>query len=66
MTYVAMQHIPLSRAYLCQDCNSVGNCAERCPACASHVLMGLATILDRESQELLAQEPALIVELVAA
>ena len=41
-------HIPLKGAYLCQDCNSVGNCAMQCPACASTVLMNLATVLDRE------------------
>jgi hypothetical protein len=48
MTYCAMQHIPLSFAYLCQDCNCVGNCAEQCPACASSVLMNLSGVLDRE------------------
>jgi hypothetical protein len=46
-----LQHIPLKFAYLCQDCNSVGNSAVRCPACASQVLMGLAGILDREVVE---------------
>jgi ferredoxin len=49
MTYPMMQHIPLTSAYLCQDCNSIGNCAEQCPACASVVLLNLASILDRES-----------------
>jgi hypothetical protein len=49
MTLCTMQHIPLSAAYLCQDCNSVGNCATQCPACASPALMGLAGVLDRES-----------------
>jgi hypothetical protein len=48
MTYPMMQHIPLKNAYLCQDCNSVGNCAEQCPACASTVLMNLSGVLDRE------------------
>ncbi|HUA96936.1 MAG TPA: hypothetical protein VMA34_01260 [Terracidiphilus sp.] len=48
MTYAAMQFIPLSSAYLCQDCNCVGNDARQCPACASQVLMGLAKVLDRE------------------
>jgi hypothetical protein len=42
-----MEHIPLSSAYLCQDCNCVGNCATQCPACASVVLLGLAGILNR-------------------
>lgn len=48
MIFPTMQHIPLKSAYLCQDCNSVGNCSRRCPACASEVLMGLAGVLDRE------------------
>jgi hypothetical protein len=48
MTYPMMQHIPLESAYLCQDCNCIGNCAERCPACASAVLLNLAGVLDRE------------------
>jgi len=51
MTHCAMQHIPLSSAYLCQDCNSVGNCARQCPACASYVLMSLSGVLDREVEE---------------
>jgi hypothetical protein len=51
MTHCNMQHIPLSSAYLCQDCNSVGNCAMQCPACASIVLMGLAGVLNREHVE---------------
>jgi ferredoxin len=48
MNRCALQHIPLSSAYLCQDCNSVGNCARQCPACASSVLMNLSVVLDRE------------------
>ncbi|MGA3047051.1 MAG: hypothetical protein ABSD67_10535 [Terracidiphilus sp.] len=48
MSFYKMQHIPLSSAYLCQDCNCVGNCAGQCPACASTVLLNLATVLDRE------------------
>ena len=48
MTYPMMQHIPLKSAYLCQDCNSIGNCAEQCPACASAVLMNLSCVLDRD------------------
>ena len=43
-----MQHMPLSSAYLCEDCHCVGNCAEQCPACASAALMCLAGILNRE------------------
>lgn len=48
MTIATMQYIPLACAYLCQDCNSIGNCAIQCPACASFVLMGLAGVLNRE------------------
>lgn len=48
MTFVTMQHMPLKWAYLCQDCNCIGNCAEQCPACASRALIGLAGVLDRE------------------
>jgi hypothetical protein len=51
MTFVAMQHMPLTSAYLCQDCNCVGNCAKQCPACASEALMGLAGVLDRKTEE---------------
>jgi hypothetical protein len=51
MTYLSMQHMPLSNAYLCQDCNCVGNCAKQCPACASEALMGLDTILTRKAEE---------------
>jgi hypothetical protein len=43
-----MQHFPLKSAYLCQDCNAVGNNAMNCPACASSVVMNLASVLDRD------------------
>jgi hypothetical protein len=52
MTYPMMQHIPLKSAYLCQDCDCIGNCAEQCPACASAVLLNLSGILDREVEDL--------------
>jgi hypothetical protein len=51
MKHMSMQLIPLSMAYLCQDCSVVGNCPEQCPACASSVLMGLATVLDRKPEK---------------
>jgi hypothetical protein len=50
MKFVTMQHIPLASAYLCPNCNSIGNCAERCPACASPALLGLANVLDRPAK----------------
>jgi len=48
MTIDVLKHIPLNSAYLCQDCDSVGNSAMRCPACASQALMGLAGVFDRK------------------
>lgn len=51
MKFFSMQHMPLTRAYLCQDCNCIGNCAEQCPACASQALMGLAGVLNREATD---------------
>ncbi|MGB9407726.1 MAG: hypothetical protein WCA89_09320 [Terracidiphilus sp.] len=50
MTSETRQYIPLTRAYLCQDCDSIGSCSTRCPACASQVLMGLAGVLDRREE----------------
>ena len=46
-TYLMLQHFPLTSAYLCQDCNSIGNSANRCPACASEVLMSVSSVLNR-------------------
>lgn len=60
-----LQHIPLSSAYLCQDCNSIGNCARQCPACASEVLMSLSGVLNREVQEVAAPEYSFGTALVA-
>lgn len=54
MQKTTQQHFPLSKAYLCQDCDSVGDCSTMCPACASRILLSLAVVLDRkglESQE---------------
>ncbi|MGC9157648.1 MAG: hypothetical protein ACP5FH_01565 [Terracidiphilus sp.] len=50
MTCVSMQYFPLSSAYLCQDCNCIGNCSSHCPACASSALLALAVVLDREEK----------------
>jgi hypothetical protein len=52
-SYLMLQHFPLTSAYLCQDCNSIGNNANQCPACASEVLMSLSAVLNR-SDEMLA------------
>jgi hypothetical protein len=50
MKQISMQLIPLSTAYLCQDCSVVSNSPHQCPACASSVLMGLAGVLDRRDK----------------
>jgi hypothetical protein len=50
MTRSNMQHIPLTGAYLCPDCNSVGNCAMSCPACASTVVLSLSVVLNRGAE----------------
>jgi hypothetical protein len=55
MKFTHMQHIPLASAYLCPDCNCIGNCASQCPACASPVLLALANVLNREAE----REPVL-------
>jgi len=52
-SYLMLQHFPLSSAYLCQDCNSIGNNANQCPACASEVLMSLAAVLNRSEDVLI-------------
>jgi hypothetical protein len=51
MTIDLQQSMPLAAAYLCQDCDSVGNSSTHCLACASEVLMGLAAVLDRRVVE---------------
>jgi hypothetical protein len=48
MTFDALQHIPLTEAYLCQDCDAVGNSSTQCPACASEVLFSLAGVFNRK------------------
>jgi hypothetical protein len=50
MTAAMMNDIPLNSAYLCQDCNAVGNSSTQCPAYASEVLMGLAGVFDRKEE----------------
>lgn len=57
MTSPAMEHIPLTSAYLCQDCDCVGNCATSCPACASKSLLSLASVLNREGMMVQMPQP---------
>ena len=68
-SYLMLQHFPLTSAYLCQDCNSIGNNANQCPACASEVLMSLSAILNRSNDTMIDAEyslPALAVASVHA
>ena len=51
MTCADLQHMPVSNAYLCSDCHSIGNCAEYCPACASQSILALGPILNREKKD---------------
>lgn len=41
----------LSDAYLCVNCEWVGDCGQRCAKCGSTALMGLARILNRKYNE---------------
>ena len=40
-------HFPLDNAYLCEDCDHVGNNSKSCPSCASGSLMPLAPYLNK-------------------
>ena len=51
MKFISMQHIPLAAAYLCPNCSCIGNCSDKCPACASSALLGLASVLDRKRDD---------------
>ena len=39
--------IPLASAFLCVDCDHIGNSSRQCPACASRALLSLANVLNR-------------------
>ena len=60
MNLVSNQHMPLSSAYLCENCHCVGNRAEQCPACASESLMSLAGVLNRNQPKESAQISAFL------
>lgn len=45
-------YIPLDTAFLCADCQCIGNSANTCPACASGALMGLQSVMDRDERGL--------------
>ena len=56
MSLQTLQHVPLKSAYLCPDCNAIGNSSTQCPACASEVLLSLALVLNREQTAAVALE----------
>jgi hypothetical protein len=65
-SYLMLQHFPLASAYLCQDCNAIGNNANQCPACASEVLMSLSAILNREDNMMAEPQYSSLPSLAAA
>ena len=38
-------HLPLAQAYLCPDCDSIGNLPQQCPACGNPAVLSLAQVL---------------------
>ena len=51
MSLQKLRHIPLKSAYLCQDCNAIGNLSRQCRACAGEILLSLALVLNREERK---------------
>jgi hypothetical protein len=42
-----IQAIPLREAYLCVNCNNIGNCSKKCWSCGDeHGLIQLAALFD--------------------
>jgi hypothetical protein len=39
-------HLPLKKAVLCLDCDSISDANKECPACCSGALMNLSTVLN--------------------
>jgi hypothetical protein len=46
---IQTQHFPLSKAYLCENCQCVGNRSESCACCGSRSILSLGSILNRET-----------------
>lgn len=57
MSLQTLHHVPLKSAYLCPDCNAIGNSSTQCPACASEVLLSLALVLNREQKAAAIESP---------
>ena len=60
MSLQKLLHVPLKSAYLCPDCNAIGNSSTQCPACASEVLLSLALVLNREQKAADIESPYVI------
>jgi hypothetical protein len=43
-------HLPLKKAVLCLDCNSISDANQECPACGSGALMNLSIVLNPEER----------------
>jgi len=43
-------HLPLKRAVLCLDCESISDANQECPACCSSALMNLSTVLNPQGR----------------
>jgi hypothetical protein len=47
-------HVNLRNAYLCADCDTIGDSPEQCPACASRLgILPLITVLNRTQNAIL-------------
>ena len=46
-------HLPLKKAVLCLDCESISDANQECPACCSGALMNLSTVLNPRERILL-------------
>ena len=45
-------HVNLRNAYLCADCDAIGDSPVQCPACASRLgILPLITVLNRTQKE---------------
>jgi hypothetical protein len=45
-------HLPLQGAYLCANCNQVGDSGKTCPACGDgNALLSLSAVLNRKRNE---------------
>ena len=55
----AHQHFALTSAFLCCNCDAVGDRRERCACCGSEALLSLGAILNREAVGAYEQEKAL-------